>query len=105
MGFLIDSSVLITIERASGDPAEIIAQHTGEPAAIAAITAAELLHGVHRADGARRQKRSDFVENILATLPIISYDLDVAREHARIWAELQQRGEIIGPHDMQIAAT
>jgi hypothetical protein len=25
--------------------------------------------------------------------------------HARLWAELESRGAVIGPHDLQIAAT
>jgi tRNA(fMet)-specific endonuclease VapC len=29
----------------------------------------------------------------------------VAREHARIWADLRREGRMIGAHDLQIAAT
>jgi predicted nucleic acid-binding protein len=42
---------------------------------------------------------------LLAELEILPVDLQVAREHARIWAELAQRGEMIGPYDLLIAAT
>jgi tRNA(fMet)-specific endonuclease VapC len=74
--------------------------------ALSAITASELLHGVHRADGAqRRGRREAFVAKILATLPVLSVDLDVARVHARIWADLARRGGGIGMHDLLIAAT
>jgi len=34
-----------------------------------------------------------------------SVELAVAREHARIWAALPQRGENIDPYDLIIAAT
>jgi tRNA(fMet)-specific endonuclease VapC len=106
MGFLIDAGVFIDIERAGGDVAALLGRYAQDQVAIAPITAAELLHGVHRADSeARRLKRSNFVEGILATLPIIPYTLDVARHHARIWAQLEQRGETIGPHDYLLAAT
>jgi predicted nucleic acid-binding protein len=36
---------------------------------------------------------------------VLSFDLDAARVHARIWAELARRGAMIGAHDLIIAAT
>jgi predicted nucleic acid-binding protein len=38
-------------------------------------------------------------------LPVLPVTLEVARFHSRLWAGLQQRGEIIAPHDLLIAAT
>jgi tRNA(fMet)-specific endonuclease VapC len=46
---LIDTSVFIAAERGQLDLDTIITAHQGEPVALAAITASELLHGVHRA--------------------------------------------------------
>ena len=72
---------------------------------IAAITASELLHGVERAqDATRRAQRQRHVEQILAALSVQPFDLAQARVHARIWAELEACGQMIGPHDLQIAA-
>jgi tRNA(fMet)-specific endonuclease VapC len=36
---------------------------------------------------------------------VIAVDLEVARVHAELWATLQSRGEMIGAHDLLIAAT
>ena len=73
---------------------------------IAAITASELLHGVERApDQARRSRRQQHVEQILASVLVQPFELAQARHHARIWADLEARGTIIGAHDLQIAAT
>jgi len=36
---------------------------------------------------------------------VLPFDLEVAREHAKIWADLTERGEMIGPYDLIIAAT
>jgi predicted nucleic acid-binding protein len=59
-----------------------------------------MLHGVARAtDPVVRQKRSEFVEGLLALLPIVPIDLETARFHAQLWADLQRAGTIIGPHD------
>ena len=73
---------------------------------IAAITASELLHGVHRAATARqRALREAFVERLLSSVPVLPFDLTVARLHARVWAELAAQGITIGAHDLMIAAT
>lgn len=72
---------------------------------MAAITAAELWHGVERATGAVKVKRRNYVETILTVLPIIPYTDQTAREHARIWAELETSGRMIGSHDLIVAAT
>ncbi len=75
-----------------------------EEAALAAITASELLHGVCRADTpARALRREAYVEAILSVVPVLPFDLRVARIHARLWAEL--RSQPIGAHDLQIAST
>ena len=59
MGTLLDSSVLIRLERSGS----LLTIGDNEEVAIAAITASELLHGVHRADPQRRAQREAFVEH------------------------------------------
>lgn len=116
MGTLLDSSVLIRIERAAfqagsaGDPADgweeiIAALPEDEEIGLATITVSELLHGVHRASPDIRPRREAFVESVLADLPVLPFDLRTARVHAFLWAELRRRGDVIGPHDLIIAAT
>lgn len=104
MGALIDSSVLIRAEREQLEG--WLGDHAEEEFAIAAITASELLHGVHRAaTAAQRTRRESFVENILAVLPVVPFDLVTARVHARLWAQLASKGIQIGAHDLLIGAT
>lgn len=101
-----DTSVFIAWERGALSGEEVLRSAADEPVAIAAITASELLHGVHRADGAtRRVRRERFVERLLAMFPAIPFDLETARAHSRIWADLRSRGQLIGAHDLLIAAT
>jgi tRNA(fMet)-specific endonuclease VapC len=102
VALLIDTDVLIELERDAGD---VEARLGDEPRAISVITVSELLHGVHRADGARRVARRAFVEHVLAGLQAIPITEPVARVHAEIWADLAARGEAIGAHDLWIAAT
>lgn len=105
MGTLIDTSVLIAVERGELDLA-IVREDDDEEVAIAAITASELLHGVHRLRGAVARTRAErFVEHLLDAIPVIPFDLDVARIHARIDAELSAAGAAVGDADLMIAAT
>jgi tRNA(fMet)-specific endonuclease VapC len=105
VGTLIDTSVLIAIERGEVDLATVRADED-EELAIAAITASELLHGIHRLRGAVARTRAErFVEHLLDVIPVIPFDLDVARIHARIDAELSAGGAAVGDADLMIAAT
>jgi len=104
MGIILDSSILVAFERRRFDLERLLADHS--PPAIAAMTAAELLIGVERADTPeRRQRRELFVQNILSRTPIIPFDLAQARLFAFHFAQLSAGGEIIGSRDLEIAVT
>jgi predicted nucleic acid-binding protein len=106
VGALIDSSVLIAAARAKVSLDDVVRDHADEEIAIAAITASELIHGVHRAaKPAQRARREAFVENILAVVPVVPFDLVAARVHALLWTQLAAKGVNIGAHDLLIAAT
>ena len=116
MGTLLDTTVFIELERRlRGLPpdqampflATRLRQALGnnEPVGMAAITASELLHGVHRASAEHRVRREAFVEVVLHAFPPLSFDLLCARAHARLWADLAASGNDIGPHDRLVAAT
>lgn len=104
MGVLIDTDMLVDLERGISNPA--VERDIGEEErAISVITVSELLHGVHRAAAANRAQRAAFVEHLLAELHPIPITERVARVHAEVWAELSCRGDLIGAHDLWIAAT
>lgn len=105
MGILIDSSVLIAAERGQLDLEPLLAGSGSDAVAIAAITASELLHGVHRLKGARRARSEALVERLLARIPVVDFDLATARVHATLSAELAAKGTPVGAHDLLIAAT
>ena len=106
MALLIDTSVAIAMERERESLQSLLDRASDEQVAVAAITASELLHGVHRADTAMgRERRLRHVETLLEAVSVLSFNLDVARVHSRIRADLVARGNVIGAHDLQIAAT
>jgi tRNA(fMet)-specific endonuclease VapC len=101
---LIDTDVLVDLERGVINPeVENVIGH--EDRAISVITVSELLHGVHRATGAQRTRRRAFVEHLLAGMRAIEITQPIARVHADIWAQLAAKGQLIGAHDLWIAAT
>ena len=104
MGLILDTDVLIRGEKqAAGVDFTRWAEH-GE-AYISAITCSELLIGVHRANTpARRARRSAYVETLLARLPILAFDVTVARTHAQLLGTLA-RNVTVGAHDLMIGAT
>jgi predicted nucleic acid-binding protein len=104
VGLVLDTCILIRAERGHSLDFSLWT-HYGD-AFISAITVSELLVGVHRADSdARRIRRSAFVEAILAQLPVLDFTMETARIHAGLFAALSQQGQIIGAHDLIIAAT
>ena len=108
MGVIVDTSVLVAAERGDLDLPRVLAEKKLGAASIgiAAITASELLHGVHRAtDAGRRAQRAARVDRLLDAMPIYAFGLSEARRHAELWAHLARGGTPIGAHDMLIAAT
>jgi tRNA(fMet)-specific endonuclease VapC len=105
MAIILDSDVIIAGERGSLDLEQWLASQSGEQVEVAAITVAEVWHGVERATLAHRAKRRQYIENVLAKLPIIPYTEQTAREHARLWANLESSGRMIDDYDLIIAAT
>jgi predicted nucleic acid-binding protein len=106
MATLIDSSVLIAAERGDLALDAFSARYAQEDVAISAVTASELLRAIHRArTPGQRHRRQAFVEGLLAQLPVVPFDLTVARVHASLWADLAKRGVAVGERDLMIGAT
>ena len=104
MAIILDADVIIRGEKGTFDLKAWAASRPGDQFEIAAITVTELWHGVERATGAHKIKRQRYLQAILTSLPIIPYTEQTAYEHARIWAELESAGKMIGFYDVIVAA-
>ncbi|MGA7645197.1 MAG: PIN domain-containing protein, partial [Terriglobales bacterium] len=102
---LLDADVIIRGERGGFDLSGWVASLPNDSFEIAAVTVAELWHGVERAAEPQKSKRRKYLETVVAALPVIPYTEQIAYEHARIWAELQSAGKMIGAYDLIVAAT
>ena len=105
MGLMLDTNVFIYSER-SGNPIDFSKWEEYGDVYISSVTVSELLVGVHYANSdARKTRRSAFVESVLAKIPVLSFNTEEARVHAGLFAILTKQGQIIGAHDLIIAAT
>ena len=106
MGILIDSNVLIAIERKKVDVSSFIRGREDEEMFLSVVSSSELLHGVYHAkELGIRSKRRAFVEAVLSAFPVLEIDLATARSHAQLWSDLEEAGIMVGLHDSWLAAT
>jgi predicted nucleic acid-binding protein len=96
---LIDSTVFIRAERDRKTPIELVADLMAtwgdQELGLSAMSVEELFHGCWRADTvARRAARLEFVETMLAAVPVIPVTLAVARVFGEIDARLSTVGSV-----------
>jgi tRNA(fMet)-specific endonuclease VapC len=101
---LLDTTFLVDAERSDSALEAVVADD--DDVAIAAITVAELLVGVQMADTKRRRTtREAFVLDVLESVPVLTYDEQIARSHAELLVAVRRAGRPRGAHDLIIAAT
>jgi tRNA(fMet)-specific endonuclease VapC len=105
VAIILDADVIIGGEKGSFDLAAWLASQSSEQFEIAAVTVAELWHGVERAGQPHRVARESYLKALLDVLPIIPYTEQTAYHHARLRAQLETAGKMIGPYDLIVAAT
>jgi predicted nucleic acid-binding protein len=95
VGLILDSSLLIADERVN-----LVAWLRRRPPEPVAASAIEV-----ETDATRRRRRSRWLEKTFRRLEIVPFDAAVGRIHSRIWAQVTEAGQMIGPHDLIVAAT
>ena len=100
---LFDTTFLVDGERAGGDLDDLF--DDCDDVAVAAVTIAELRVGALLSTGKRKAARRAYVDDIVETIPILAYDLDVAEKHAELLLAVRAMGKPRGAHDLIIAAT
>jgi len=105
MAIIIDADVIIRGERGSFPLQHWLASNRSQKFQLAAITVAELWHGVERATAQHKTRREEYLRRVIESMEILPYTETTAYEHARVWAELESSGNIAGPYDVIVAAT
>lgn len=98
---ILDTNALIQLDRHGEDVTGI---SESDDIAIAAVTLAELRHGVLAADTARRQAREQFVEDVEETIEVLPYTRSTATAHGALLDHVRRSGKPRGAHDLIIAA-
>lgn len=105
MALIVDTDVIIAGEKGTLDLVAWLRARAPEEVQVAAITVAELWHGVERGKPAYRGERQRYLEAALSLVRVFPYTEQTAYQHARLWAELETAGNRIGYYDMIVAAT
>ncbi len=69
---------------------------------IPTITVFELYYGIEKNNS--QQRNLSALENFIAPLTLVNFNIDAAIQAAKIRTALQKKGTIIGAYDIQIAA-
>jgi len=110
MGIVLDSGVLIAVERDAKPVSELLAglehEHGETEIVLSSITVIELEHGLHRAQTAEQaRKRREYLDTVFAAVPVEPFTRAMAQLAAKIDAEARQTGSTITFADLLIGAT
>jgi len=106
MGLVIDTSALVSLERAHAHWERSLASIGDEAAVIPAIVYAELFTGVLLANApARAADRRAKLDALVSIIPIVEFGRNAAERWAELFAELTRRGRRIPANDLAVAAT
>jgi len=103
MKYLLDTNICIYIIKKK--PATIFKKFESmkiSDVTISSITLAELEYGVYKSS--HRENNKIALTKFIAPIEILPFEENAARAFGEIRADLEQRGQIIGPYDLLIAA-
>lgn len=101
--YLLDTNICIYC--INNRPEEVIRnvkRHKPHQIKVSSVTVAELEYGASKSE--YREKNRIAILNFLSAFDIIPFDDKDAEIYGQIRADLENRGKVIGPYDMQIAA-
>jgi tRNA(fMet)-specific endonuclease VapC len=98
---ILDTNTLVQLDRHGG---RVVGISESDDIAVAAVTLAELRHGVLAADSGRRLAREQFVDDVEEMIEVLSYTRSTAAEHAVLLDYARRVGRPRGAHDLIVAA-
>jgi tRNA(fMet)-specific endonuclease VapC len=101
--YLLDSNICIYI--INGRPKKVvqkIKECNPPEIKLSAISIAELEYGVSKSENRERNRQA--LLNFASAFDIVDFNDDDAEIYGMIRADLEKKGQVIGPYDMQIAA-
>ena len=99
---MLDANIVSDLIRnPAGRVAARLRQHGEAGVCVSIITASELRYGAEKLRSTRLTTR---VEAVLSTIDVLPFDVPADAEYGSIRAELEAKGQPIGPTDLFIAA-
>jgi tRNA(fMet)-specific endonuclease VapC len=101
--YLLDSNICIYI--INGKPKEVvqkIKEYNPPEIKLSSISIAELEYEVFKSEN--REKNRQALLHFASAFDIVDFNDDDAEIYGLIRADLEKKGQVIGPYDMQIAA-
>jgi len=110
MGLILDSSVLIAVERQGKNARQVLAALSEKldetEIGISVVTLIEMAHGAARADTAERKaKREKFIDELVLALPVFPVTVSVALRTGQLDGENQAKGLRLPLPDLLIGVT
>jgi tRNA(fMet)-specific endonuclease VapC len=110
MGLILDSSVLIAVERQGKNARQVLAALSEKldetEIGISVVTLIEMGHGAARADTAERKaKREKFIDELVLALPVFPVTVSVALRTGQLDGENQAKGLRLPLPDLLIGVT
>lgn len=99
--YMLDTNLCIRVLR--DRPAGLRERFNAEAASlcISTVTLAELLYGAERSTRPSQVRRE--VEAFAGRLEVLAFAAEAAAHYAEIRADLERKGQVIGPYDLMIA--
>lgn len=104
MNYFLDTNICVYyLKGMYGSIAENLLRRHPEEIRIPSMVKAELLYGAYRSH--RSSENIELLEEFLFPFRIVGFSDNECIEYARIRAELEAKGAIVGPNDLIIAST
>lgn len=103
MKYMLDTNMCIyAIKERPISVVQELRKHNSSDVCISSITYAELMHGVEKSEQKNQNRMA--LALMLSPIKILGFDDKAAEEYGKLRANLEKKGQIIGPLDMLIAS-
>ena len=100
--YLLDTNILVAISKNRPGLKARLAQVPDRSIWVSSVVLAEIEYGIVKS--AKPDLNRQVYEAVLEDFDVIDFGAAAARHYGRVRAELERRGQVIGPNDLMIAA-
>jgi len=102
MRYLLDTNILIAMSKERPDLLERLENIPASAILLSSVVVAEIEYGIAKSE--RQEHNRRVFDTLLDGFQIVPFDAAAAQLYGPIRADLERRGQLIGPYDLMIAA-